>query len=292
MIEIGSTIINTIFVGNTTPNKIDVGDTQVWPDGSGPTPPSHTYVFTMDPDVETTFAYTGDTIVIGIRSTCDGSPQELSYFVQQNGQTPNWIHLLQRQEHPYDNYNYVYYFALNTNTGSVRHAGFTFTQSGSNTNISVSITQQAFTNAFDGLDIKATRATSDYGYWVIGTSDNGMGGPPPYYQQKGVVIATDKTITSPKNVTYTLSVSRYKSLSNSGLGKSTITKTITQFISPGSQVTPVSGGKMYNGKYVIIPDTKWVEGTGWVAEAGTNTTLSPHPSQDVSNVSITNVTTP
>lgn len=44
MIEIGNTIINTIFVGSTTPNKIDVGSTQVWPDGE-PT----SYYITLTP---------------------------------------------------------------------------------------------------------------------------------------------------------------------------------------------------------------------------------------------------
>lgn len=44
MIEIGSTIINTIFVGSTTPNKIDVGNTQVWPEGE-PT----SYYITLTP---------------------------------------------------------------------------------------------------------------------------------------------------------------------------------------------------------------------------------------------------
>lgn len=33
MIEIGNTIINTIFVGDIIPSQIDVGDDKVWPDG-------------------------------------------------------------------------------------------------------------------------------------------------------------------------------------------------------------------------------------------------------------------
>ena len=33
MIEIGNTVISNIFVGQNTPSRVDVGDTQVWPDG-------------------------------------------------------------------------------------------------------------------------------------------------------------------------------------------------------------------------------------------------------------------
>lgn len=42
MIEIGNTVISNIFVGQNTPSRVDVGDTQVWPDGSS-------YYITLDP---------------------------------------------------------------------------------------------------------------------------------------------------------------------------------------------------------------------------------------------------
>lgn len=252
--------------------------------------PSHTYVFTMDPTTSTNVAYAGGTLVVKINSRCDGNLQELDYVVQENGQTPSWIHLLQRQVNQYDEYNYVYYFAINSNSGSVRHAGFTFTQSGSNNTLQLSITQQAYTSAFDGLDIKA-RINSQYGYWVIGTIDNGMGGPPPTYPNRAVVIATDQTITSPRRITYTLTASRLKSLPAPQSGTSTITKTLTQTISPGATVKPntSSTGKTYYGTYVILTDTSFTNGE-WVTTSGTHTTMSPYPSQDVSNVTISNVT--
>lgn len=42
MIEIGNTVISNIFVGQNTPSRVDVGDTQVWPSGSS-------YYITLDP---------------------------------------------------------------------------------------------------------------------------------------------------------------------------------------------------------------------------------------------------
>lgn len=42
MIEIGNTVISNIFVGQNTPSRVDVGGTQVWPDGSS-------YYITLDP---------------------------------------------------------------------------------------------------------------------------------------------------------------------------------------------------------------------------------------------------
>ena len=288
MIKIGSTIIDVITIGSTAPEHIDIGSTQVWPDG-GPTPTGHTYQFAMDPDTSTNIGYAGGTLVIRINSRCDGEPQELSYVVQENGQTPTWITLLQRQTPTGQTYNYVYYFAIPSNTGGVRHAGFTFTQNGSGNQVSLSITQQAYTTAFDGLTIKAQR-NSEYGYWVIGTAQNGMGGPAPTYPNIGAVIATDAPITSSRRITYTLTVSRLKNLADPQSGTSTTTLTLTQTLSPGQTVKPdtSSTGKTYYGAYVILTDTSFQNGE-WVSTPGTHTTLSPYPSQDITNVSISNI---
>ena len=289
MIYIGNNIIDTIFIGQQRPDHIDIGSVRVWPDG-GPTPPVYTYTFAMDPDTSTNVGYAGGTLVIRITSRRDGEPHDLSYIVQENGQTPTWINLLQRQQDQYNQYNYTYYFAISSNSGSLRHAGFTFTQNDSGNMLQLSITQQAYTTAFDGLTIEATR-NSEYGYWVIGTAQNGMGGPPPTYPNIGVVIATDAPVTSTRRITYTLTVSRLKDLAQPQRGTSTVTKTLTQTISPGSLVKPdsTSGtGKTYYGAYVILTDTSFANGE-WTATTGTHTTLSPYPSQDVTNVSISNV---
>ena len=291
MIDVAGTIIQSISFGTDNVVGIWFGTEKVWPD-SGPTPPTptgHTYTFAMDPDTSTNIGYNGGTLVIRITSRCDGEPHELSYIVQDNGQTPSWINLLQRQQDQYNQYNYTYYFGINSNSGSIRHAGFTFTQNDSGNILQLSITQQAYTTAFDGLTIKATR-NSEYGYWVIGTAQNGMGGPPPTYPNIGVVIATDAPITSARRITYTLTVSRLKSLPSPQSGTSTVTKTLTQTINPASTVKPDSSstGKTYYGAYVILTDTSFVNGE-WTTTTGTHTTLSPYPSQEVTNVSISNV---
>ena len=139
MITLGSTIINLIKFGSITPSHIDVGSDQVWPD-SGPTPPVHTYQFDMDSSTSTSIGYAGGTLVIKINSRCDGSSQDLSYIVQENGQTPSWIHFLQRQENTGQTYNYTYYFGITSNSGGTRHAGFTFTQNDSGNILQLSIT--------------------------------------------------------------------------------------------------------------------------------------------------------
>ena len=289
MITLGSTIINLIKFGSITPSHIDVGSDQVWPD-SGPTPPVHTYQFDMDSSTSTSIGYAGGTLVIKINSRCDGSSQDLSYIVQENGQTPSWIHFLQRQENTGQTYNYTYYFGITSNSGGTRHAGFTFTQNDSGNILQLSITQQAYTTAFDGLTIKATK-NSEYGYWVIGTAQNGMGGPPPTYPNIGAVIATDAPITASRRITFTLTVSRLKNLAQPQQGTSTVTKTLTQTISAGATVKPdsTSGtGNTYYGAYVILTDTSFVNGE-WTTTTGTHTTLTPYPSQDITNVSISNV---
>ena len=99
MIQIGNTVINVITIGSVTPTKIDWGSDQVWPETS---PTSHTYTFEVSA-MTGNVGYNGGTLVIYVKSRCDGDPQEVSYIVQENGQTPSWIHLLQRQENPYDN---------------------------------------------------------------------------------------------------------------------------------------------------------------------------------------------
>lgn len=254
--------------------------------------PSHTYVFTLDPDTSTSIAYTSGTLVIRINSRKDGASQGLSYIVQENGQTPDWIHFLQRQENTGQTYNYTYYFGINQNSGGVRHAGFTFTQDESGNQLQLSITQQAYTTAFDGLTIKATM-NSQYGYWVIGTIDNGMGGPGGQYPNRAVVIACDQPITGTRRITYTLTnLSRLKNLGAASAGTSTITKTLTQTISAGATVKPdtSSTGKTYYGAYAILSDTSFTNGE-WVTTTGTHTTLSPYPSQTLESATITNVTT-
>ena len=288
MIEIGNTVISVIQISNTTPDRIDWGNDQVWPDS--PTPTSHTYSFEVSAQT-VNIGYNGGTLVIYVKSRCDGEPQEVSYVVQENGQTPNWIHLLQRQENPYDNYNYTYYFGINSNSGGVRHAGFTFTQGGSGDQEQISITQAAYTTAFDGITIKAS-AVTQYGTWVIGTVDNGMGGPPPTYPNRAVVIACDQPITSTRRISYNITASRLKSLPTPQSGTSTISLSLTQTISAGATVKPntSSTGKTYYGTYVILTDTSFQNGE-WVNTPGTHTTMSPYPSQDASGVTISNVFT-
>ena len=285
MIEIGNYVITAITIGSTTPNKIDVGDTQVWPDG-GPSPTSHTYTFAVTASTDNV-GYNGGTLVFNVTSKCDGVRQPLTCAVQEQGQTPNWIIFLQSATS--QTYDYVFYYGVNSNSGSVRHAGFTFTQDGSGNQVQKSITQQAYTTAFDGLTIKANR-NSEYGNWVIGTIDNGMGGPGGQYPNRAVVIACDQPITGTRRITYTLTVSRLKNLGAPQSGTSTVTKTLTQTITPGSTVKPntSSTGKTYYGAYVILSDTSFTNGE-WVTTTGTHTTLSPYPSQDATNVSISNV---
>ena len=285
MIQIGNTVISVINIGSATPVKIDWGNDQVWPETS---PTSHTYTFEVSA-MTGNVGYNGGTLVIYVKSRCDGDPQEVSYIVQENGQTPSWIHFLQRQENPYNNYNYTYYFGISSNSGSVRHAGFTFTQSGSSSAITYSMTQNAYTTAFDGLTIKAS-ASSQYGTWVIGTIDNGMGGPPPTYPNRGVVIACDQPITASRRISYNITASRLKSLPTPSSGTSSISLSLTQTISAGATVRPVTSGsgKTYYGAYVVLTDTSFQNGE-WVNTPGTHTTMSPYPSQDASGVSITNV---
>lgn len=285
MIEIGNTIITAITIGSTTPSRIDVGSDQVWPDG-GPSPTSHTYTFSVTASTDNV-GYNGGTLVFNVTSKCDGVRQPLVCTVQENGQTPSWITFLQSATS--QTYDYVFYYGVYQNSGSVRHAGFTFTQDGSGNQVQKSITQQAYTTAFDGMTIKAQR-NSQYGYYVIGTVDNGMGGPPPTYPNRAVVIATDTPITTNIRITYTLTASRMKNLAAPQSGTSTVTKTLTQSISPGSTVKPntSSSGKTYYGAYVILTDTSFQNGE-WVTTSGTHTTMSPYPAQDASNVTITNI---
>lgn len=289
MIYIGNTNIDYINIGGNMPSIIDVGSTQVWPDSStGPTP-SHVYSFYIQNYSTDTVSYPGGTLVIYITSTCDGEPQDLTYSVQENGSTPSWINLLQRQAVSGQSYNWVYYFGINSNDGGVRHAGFTFTQNDSGNTATLSITQLAYTTAFDGMTIKARR-NSEYGYWVIGTVDNGMGGPSPTYPNRAVVIATDQPITSTRRISYTLTAKRLKDLANPSLGNAEITLNLTQTITSGATVKPntSSSGKTYYGAYVILTDTSFSNGT-WTSTPGTHTTMSPYPAQDVSDVTITNV---
>ena len=223
MIEIGNNVITAITIGSNTPSKIDVGSTQVWPDGSADYiilnnysarflssgsnyayvnvtsasttawtatttdswitlskvnssrlryditqnsgaertgtivfqagtatanfevsqvgQPQHDYVLNAYSS-PTSIPHSGTTLKIYVTSTKDGEPQEVSYIMQENGQTPTWVHFLQRQQVTGEDYNYVYYFAIPTNDkGSPRSVGFVFTQDGSGLQKTLSITQ-------------------------------------------------------------------------------------------------------------------------------------------------------
>lgn len=100
----------------------------------------NTYTFNITAST-TTMTSGGGTLMVYVDSTCDGQPQELSYTITENGQTPTWIHFLQRQTRTGEAYNYVYYFAVNSNSGSPRFAGFTFTQDTTGTQKKFSLTQ-------------------------------------------------------------------------------------------------------------------------------------------------------
>lgn len=286
MIEVGNTIITAITVGSTTPGHIDVGSTQVWPD-SGPSP-EHTYVFGVSAST-TNVGYPGGTIVFNITSKRDGERYPLTCTVQERGLTPDWVIFLQSAVS--QTYDYVFYYGISQNTGVSRNAGFTFTQDGSGDQKYINISQEAYTTAFDGLTIKATR-NSEYGNWVIGTIDNGNGGPAPTYPNRAVVIACDQPITGTRRISYTLTASRLKSLPAPQSGTSTVTLNLTQSISAGATVQPVTSGsgKTYYGAFVILTDTSFQNGE-WVNTPGSHTTMSPYPSQDASGVTITNIFT-
>ena len=81
-----------------------------------------------------------------------------------------------------------------------------------------------------------------------------------------------------------------KSLPVPSSGTSSISLSLTQPISAGATVQPVTSGsgKTYYGAYVVLTDTSFQNGE-WVNTPGTHTTLNPYPSQDASGVSITNV---
>ena len=126
--------------------------------------------------------------------------------------------------------------------------------------------------------------------FLAGTIDNGNGGPSPTYPNRAVVIACDTPITTNIRITYTLTASRLKNLAAPQSGTSSVRKTLTQTISAGSTVKPVSAssGKTYNGAFVILTDTSFQNGE-WVTTTGTHTTMSPYPSQDASGVTISNI---
>ena len=290
MIEIGNKEITTIEIGRYPVIEIDIGSTKVWPDSSSGPTPGPVYALYIDSYTPSNIGYLGATLTIYVRSTKDGAAKDLSYSVQENGVTVTWIHLLQRQAVSNMPYDYVYYFGVNTNSGGVRHAGITFTQNESNLTAQLSVTQYAYTAAFENMSIKTNVMTDSYGLWVIGTATNGTGGPGNGYPRRGAVIACDRPITSTKIIKYKLTASRLKNLADETQGYSNITLTLTQVITPGSsvKVDSSSTGKTYYGAYVVLTDTSW-SNTAWASTPGTNTTMSPYPAQNISSVSIIEV---
>ncbi len=305
MIYVDTKEISVISIGSgssaITPNQIDVGNTKVWPDSStGPGPgPGHTYSFYIQNYSTDNIGYTGGTLIIYITSTCDGVAEEVSYTVVENGSTPNWISLLQRQSATGQPYNWVYYFAISSNSGSLRHAGFTFTQNGSGNTATLSITQHAYTTAFNGLTILARRNE-----WIIGsviTSFATINGTT--YPNRGILIAKDSPITSQVTATYSLTVSRPKNVSTPSLGNDSITLTgLRMQVPSGSMLTftkvydanqqEIGSNKTYYGAYLILTDTSFITTNNvgsWQSTPGTHTTLTPYLGQQASSVTLTSV---
>lgn len=299
MIELQNIQINEISLGNIPVTKIELGEYKVWPDSSSGPTPSHTYSFYIQNHSSENIGYTGGTLIIYITSTCDGAAEDVSYTVVENGSTPNWISFLQRQSATGQPYNWVYYFAISSNSGSLRHAGFTFTQNGSGNTATLSITQQAYTTAFDGLTILARRNE-----WIIGSvitsyvTINNI-----RHANRGILIAKDSPITSQVTATYSLTVSRPRNVSNDSLGDDSITLTgLSMQVPSGSMLTfekvydaneqVIGTNKTYYGAYLILTDTSFVTTNNigsWQSTPGTHTTLSPYLGQQASSVTLTSV---
>lgn len=299
MIYIGDSSVLDIIIASSSVTQVDWGSSKVWPDSSSGPTPSHIYSFYISNYSSDQVGYNGGTLIIYIASTCDGAAEELSYTVVENGSTPNWISLLQRQAVTGQSYNWVYYFGINSNSGGVRHAGFTFTQNGSGNTATLSITQQAYTTAFDGLTVLARRNE-----WIIGSVITGFATiNGTTYPSRGILIAKDSPITSQVTATYSLTVSRPKNVSTPSLGNDSITLTgLRMQVPSGSMLTftkvydtnqqEIGSNKTYYAVWLILTDTSFVTtnnvGT-WQNTPGTHTTLSPALGQQASGVTLTSV---
>lgn len=277
-IYIGNSLITSstgVFIGAFNPNMY-IGSFHTYPDSTPPPQPTgHTYVFTILGQAGANPDYPGGVSQVFVLSTCDGAAQGVTYSISDSWVTFNSV--IDAGQTGQKNY----YFNVDYNSvKSARTATITFTQTGSLNSSSVTITQAAYTDAFDGIDIKAR-----YNNWVLGsvtagtTTVNGN-----TYPVVGAILACDQAVTTSTRVNFDIVVTRLKNVGYPQSGATTVSLSgLTQTVSSGATVTVT--GTTYNGAYVILTDTSIVNGE-WANTPGTHTTLTPIPAQAVNYAKI------
>lgn len=283
-VYIGNSLITSstgVFIGAFNPNMY-IGSFHTYPDSTPPPQPTgHTYVFTILGQQGAKTDYTGGVSQVSLLSTCDGAAQGVTYSISDSWVTFNSV--IDAGQTGQKNY----YFNVDMNSAkSARTATITFTQDGSLNSSSVTITQAAYTDAFDGINIKARS-----GNWVIGSVCAGtttVSGTT--YPLIACIIACDQPITSNTRVNFDISVMRMRNLARPQAGASSISLSgLSQTINSGS--TCPYNGKTYYGAHVILTDTSWVydSSTGlsdWQNTPGTHLTLSINPGQQINSAKI------
>ena len=234
-----------------------------------------TYVFEVLGQQGANPDYTGGVSQVFVLSTRNGAAQGVTYSI-----SDSWVtfgSVIDGSQTGQKNY----YFNVGMNSvKSARTATITFTQDGSLNSSSVTITQGAYTDAFDGISIKARN-----GNWVLGTVTAGTTTVNGHtYPLVAAILACDQPITTNKRVNFDITVSRLKNLAYPQSGTTTVSLSgLSQTISSGALVTYT--GTTYYGANVILTDTSIVNGE-WANTPGTHTTLTPVPAQAVTNAKI------